>query len=439
MKLDALQHSILFDVYKAKEKNLNTIQYNGNTYRINKISNNENVLITRIYKNFFSKACARFKNLFTKCGYVTKLIQDTINNNKDFEPTKNLSFDGICFSGGGAKGYAYIGVLNNLGQDLNHIKQVSGASIGSLIATFVAIGLSADEIKESILKYQPTKFTNASLERYIKCVFYTALNTPEYENSLRQLFDENSDLKECLENITFSQLEKLQKITSGEKTRIKELSLSASYYNPKQALTSEVRLSAATTPHLPIYKAVINSCAIPLPWIIRKLGPLDLTSMAITRNEFQDANGSDQYDNLLQLEKEKSTFSFLRDGGIHNNVPFSYLEKGKKHLILSFAENKGIYKQALRFSHKVQEWICGEPFYKRRQADHKFADQLGVVYLDPEIGLIDIQQGLQKLDRITYDSSKQLDYYFKSTKNLTTNQETTDPYNDKELNQLKHS
>lgn len=55
----------------------------------------------------------------------------------------------ICFEGGGIKGYAYTGAieeLDNLGL-LNKLKGAAGSSIGSLFATVLILGLNAGEIR----------------------------------------------------------------------------------------------------------------------------------------------------------------------------------------------------------------------------------------------------------------------------------------------------
>ena len=60
---------------------------------------------------------------------------------------------GICFSGGGIKGAAHIGVLKALEEENIKFEYISGTSSGSIIATLYAIGLSSEEIYEIFKKY----------------------------------------------------------------------------------------------------------------------------------------------------------------------------------------------------------------------------------------------------------------------------------------------
>ena len=65
--------------------------------------------------------------------------------------------DTLCFSGGGVKGFAIIGVLeyleknNNL--DILLIKNYVGTSCGAIISFLLSINYSINEIKEFILNF----------------------------------------------------------------------------------------------------------------------------------------------------------------------------------------------------------------------------------------------------------------------------------------------
>ena len=60
---------------------------------------------------------------------------------------------GLCFSGGGIKGAAHIGVLKALEEEKIKIDFISGTSSGSIIATMYAIGYKPEEIYYLIKKY----------------------------------------------------------------------------------------------------------------------------------------------------------------------------------------------------------------------------------------------------------------------------------------------
>jgi len=60
---------------------------------------------------------------------------------------------GLCFSGGGVKGAAHIGVLKALEEKNIKIDYIGGTSSGSIVATLYAVGFTPDEIYEIFKKY----------------------------------------------------------------------------------------------------------------------------------------------------------------------------------------------------------------------------------------------------------------------------------------------
>jgi len=74
-------------------------------------------------------------------------------------------FRNLVFEGGGAKGIAYIGALEELQIKgiLSNIKRVGGASAGAITATLVALNYSIEEIKEIVLKQNFEEFFDDSL------------------------------------------------------------------------------------------------------------------------------------------------------------------------------------------------------------------------------------------------------------------------------------
>ena len=60
---------------------------------------------------------------------------------------------GLCFSGGGVKGAAHIGVLKALEENNIKIDYIGGTSSGSIVATLYAVGYKPDEIYDIFKKY----------------------------------------------------------------------------------------------------------------------------------------------------------------------------------------------------------------------------------------------------------------------------------------------
>src|SRR4051794_3332984 len=58
-----------------------------------------------------------------------------------------ILIDGV-FSGGGIKGFAYIGAMQVLEEKKYRFKRVAGTSAGAILACFIAAGYTANEIEE---------------------------------------------------------------------------------------------------------------------------------------------------------------------------------------------------------------------------------------------------------------------------------------------------
>mgnify|MGYP003484396654 CR=1 FL=1 len=55
--------------------------------------------------------------------------------------------DGV-FSGGGIKGFAYVGAIQALEEKGIKFERVAGTSAGAILATFIAAGFNAQELEE---------------------------------------------------------------------------------------------------------------------------------------------------------------------------------------------------------------------------------------------------------------------------------------------------
>ncbi len=81
---------------------------------------------------------------------LKKSILKTKKNNKNLKV-------GLALSGGGAKGFAHIGVLKVLEENNITIDYISGTSMGAIVASLYAVGYSPDEI-EVIIKTMDWKY-----------------------------------------------------------------------------------------------------------------------------------------------------------------------------------------------------------------------------------------------------------------------------------------
>lgn len=110
-----------------------------------------------------------------------------------FPPYKPYSIS-LVLSGGGARGFAHIGVLKVLTENDIPISSICGCSMGGLIASLYAIGTDVLEIERIALKY-------TSIREMIKLVDLTPhrkgiIVSQRFKNFLTKFFDPNMKMEE---------------------------------------------------------------------------------------------------------------------------------------------------------------------------------------------------------------------------------------------------
>jgi len=80
---------------------------------------------------------------------------------------------GLAFGGGGARGFAHIGVLEVLEKEGIKPDMIAGTSMGAIMAGMYAVGYPLDKIKEIILNFKnleiaPTRYLNLLHESFLK-------------------------------------------------------------------------------------------------------------------------------------------------------------------------------------------------------------------------------------------------------------------------------
>ena len=73
----------------------------------------------------------------------------------------HMRLDGV-FEGGAVKGIALIGALDVIEQAGYHFVNVAGASAGAIVATLIAAGYSASELKPILMNLPFDKITDAT-------------------------------------------------------------------------------------------------------------------------------------------------------------------------------------------------------------------------------------------------------------------------------------
>lgn len=71
--------------------------------------------------------------------------------------SKNIRKFGLALSGGGARGFAHIGLLKVLDREKIKPSYLSGTSMGAIIAAAYASGMSGKDIEEEAIKYTRTR------------------------------------------------------------------------------------------------------------------------------------------------------------------------------------------------------------------------------------------------------------------------------------------
>ncbi|MFB2875229.1 patatin-like phospholipase family protein [Aeromonas jandaei] len=343
----------------------------------------------------------------------------------------NKIYDSICFSGGGAKGFAYAGILKSLGERLEYVNEVSGASAGAITATFVAAGLNANDISE-IMAGQAPEFNQRAISTQIKTGLTRKLNDHKDE-IVKFLRQNNNPIKQAnglpypegcnsqdidLSEITFSQLELLKNSDLNKRLNLKTLLLTSTLFNKKDNMASEVLMSEGTTPDFPIWKAAMASASLPI-----KLPPVEVKN-------------KDFFNGALYGENEPDKIIYLRDGGLRNNLPVRYLT-GDSKLVLTFDDSDGIQNRGLNFTEKLKNKLSGDKPYIYRKADIHSANcdpKSTVYYIKPGCSTTQINKAVKNF----YPTRERVAMEFNSFEKMDHAKKETSAASDREMNKMKY-
>lgn len=187
-----------------------------------------------------------------------QIIIDT-NLIVDNPAIKDIIYKNLVFKGGGVKGPAYVGCMEVLEANgkLAAVENVAGTSVGSITAALLAVGFNSAELRQAFVE---TNFSSivedkggvigegARLEKSF------GLHTGhEFIAQLKERINQGTGNP----NITFKELDAL---VAKHSTKYKHLFIIASNISTGNADV----FSAATTPDVPIWKAVRCSMSIPI-------------------------------------------------------------------------------------------------------------------------------------------------------------------------------
>lgn len=152
---------------------------------------------------------------------------------------------GICFSGGGIKGFAHIGVIKALEENNIKFDMVSGNSAGSIVGALYALGFSADEMLDYALKMETKDILNYKSLK-------SRLNFESAKDLINSLKDLNFSLMIDSKNIE-DFFRKIAGDKSFEETKIPFYAVSVDLKSGKLIVHNTGKLSTA----------VRASCSIP--------------------------------------------------------------------------------------------------------------------------------------------------------------------------------
>jgi NTE family protein len=110
-------------------------------------------------------------------------IKENKDENRDQEqdplPLKNINinqYENLVFEGGGVKGIAFTGAVRSLEERdvMSGIKRIIGSSAGSMIASLLAIGYNANEMRDILMSTDLNKFKDS--EYWVVGYVYRLLN-----------------------------------------------------------------------------------------------------------------------------------------------------------------------------------------------------------------------------------------------------------------------
>lgn len=303
------------------------------------------------------------------------------------------NYNCAAFSGGGAKGAAYIGVIEEFGNArLSQLEKVCGSSAGAITACMVATGCESYEFRacyESLPSGKPSQglLRNVIRQNMRSMIRHTLLrymhgrdvrNLNEHQRTLLRKYQ----FEDPTHDITFRELELLERNFSG--AGFKALSVATTLKSDKTKL---IPLNAETTPDMPISLAAVASAALPIVY-----DPVDISPYVPQQTRIN-----------LQLDRTAPILAI--DGGAVDNLPFELIATGGDRVLnLSFKDNEGIEHVKPSIGDRIKNFLAGTPVYLNRRADQLIMARRNVTpfYIPtPGIATRDFKKASQRLPQLT--------------------------------------
>lgn len=111
-------------------------------------------------------------------------------SNGDGQGSKKIA---LALGGGGARGFAHIGILQVLEREGIEVNLLAGTSMGAIIGGMYASGYSLDKMKKIIMNFQNIEFSPA---KYLNLLHESLLKSDFVEEILTQIFGDKK-FEEC--------------------------------------------------------------------------------------------------------------------------------------------------------------------------------------------------------------------------------------------------
>lgn len=168
----------------------------------------------------------------------------------NFLNSNDINYDTVCLSGGGIKGFSFIGVMeyleNNYNFNISKINNWVGTSAGSITSYFYTLGYTTQEIKRFIIEFDFNKMEpNICVNQFIEnCGI-------DNGNKMIFLFSQFLEYKFNMKDITFIQLYNMTK---------KKLTIIGTNYT----LNKEEVFNYIETPNMSVLLAIRISISVPI-------------------------------------------------------------------------------------------------------------------------------------------------------------------------------
>ena len=181
---------------------------------------------------------------------------------------------GLAISGGGIKSFATIGVLQYLEEVKIKPRLFSGTSMGSVIASMLAIGINVEEMKEELLELENLFISEKVISPSIKGVLSMSsgyANTDLVEEHLKTFFEKHQirNISDVKTPLVISAVD----LVTGKLVH---------FTNRKRLLADQKEVIVIDD--IPLATAVIASCSFPLVFQTQKWGEMELVDGGVREN-----------------------------------------------------------------------------------------------------------------------------------------------------------